>query len=68
MNMIRRPAAMIATSAPGFVLAWLVKVDAQQNETMVLVFEDTNSGGCTEQPLSAVKFMDGSPAVIPVIA
>ena len=72
--MIRRAANLIGgtaqapTSTPVFVLGWLVKVDANGNQTMNMVYEETNHGFVSETPATTIQFQDGCPPVIPVIA
>jgi len=69
--MIRRAAnaspAAGQPSVPGFILAWLVKVDANGNQTLNMVFEENVHGFVSEVPAVYVQFQDGLPPVIPVI-
>lgn len=59
---IRRSASIISTGELGFVIGALQKKSADENETMVLVFEGIVSGLVSEQAIEAVHLTDGSPA------
>lgn len=63
--MIRRAAALVGTGQQGYALAWLVKIALSGDESMKIAFENSTDGTLSEQALEAVKFTDGSPAVIP---
>ncbi len=65
--MIRRKAALVGTGDPGFCLGWLVKIDSEDNQTMVFIFENKTTQLVNEQPLNNIKFTDGQPDIIPEI-
>jgi len=65
--MIRRPASRNTDGAPGYVIAGLIKVGADGNQTYSFVFEATTPGTVSEEPSANIKFTDGSPAVIPTL-
>jgi hypothetical protein len=49
----------------GWCLGWLKRVDASENETMVMVFESGADGSVQEVPDIMITFTDGQPAVVP---
>jgi len=66
--MIRRKAVVIDANQPAFVLGWMLKVGADKSEVMQVAVELVADGAVYIMPIEQVKFADGSPEVIPVIA
>lgn len=65
--MIRRKATSIGLGINGFVLAWNIRTDASGNQTTVMILEATATGIVAEYPANDIKFLDGSPDVIPEV-
>ncbi len=65
--MFRRPATRTSDAAKGYALAGLVKTDANENQTYVIVMELAGDGSIVEVAINDVKFTDGSPVEIPVV-
>ena len=69
--MIRRAAicneGTIASPSPqpGFVLAWMVRIDPLGNQSLVVSFEQSVDGQVLEYPATTIKFQDGCPAILP---
>lgn len=51
----------------GFVLAWMIRIDSQGNQSLVVSFEQSTDGRVLEYPATTITFQDGEPAVIPEI-
>lgn len=66
--MIRRKALMDNGVTPCFVLGVLLKIAANGDETMVAVCEAALDGKVYLMPIETIRFVDGSPDAIPVIA